>query len=74
MKQQYDTPEAFAADVAREARQGWVNGTYQVDGQAVGIKAHGKWVQRINCNCLTDGGDFATQKAMRAFIVGHIGH
>lgn len=74
MKQHYDTPEEFAADVAKASRGAWVNGTFDVNGQAVAIKAYGKWVQRINCNCLTDGGEFATQKAMREFIVSHIGH
>jgi len=74
MRSTYETPEAFAADVAKEAKAAWVNGTYDVNGQAVGIKAYGKWVQRINCNCLTDGGEFATQTAMKAFIVAHIGH
>lgn len=74
MKTEYDTPEEFARDVAKESRGAWINGTYMVNGQAVGIKAYGKWIQRINCNCLTDSGDFPTQKAMRAFIVSHIGH
>lgn len=74
MKQHYDTPEEFAADVAKHAKSAWVNGTFDVNGQAVGIKAYNKWVQRINCNCLTDGGEFSTQAAMRAFIVSHVGH
>lgn len=74
MKTTYNTPEEFAKDVAKSARGAWVNGTYIVDGQEVNIKAFDTWVQRINCNCLTDGGSFDTQKAMRQFIVDHVGH
>lgn len=73
MKTQYNTPEEFATDVVKNARGAWVNGTFDVNGQAVGIKAYGKWVQRINCNCLTDSGEFRTQKDMREFIVAHVG-
>lgn len=74
MKTHYSTPEEFARDVAKHSRGAWVNGTFDVNGQFVGIKAYGLWVQRISCNCLTDGGEFKTQAAMRAFIVSHIGH
>lgn len=74
MRTHYDTPEAFAADVAKEAKGAWVNGTYDVNGQLVGIKAYNKWVQRISCNCLNDSGEFPTQAAMKAFIVNHVGH
>ena len=73
MKTHYETPEQFAADVAKHARNAWVNGTFDVNGTAVGIKAHGTWVQRINANCLTDSGEFRTQRDMRAFIVAHVG-
>ena len=73
MKQHYDTATDFASDVAREAKGAWVNGTFDVNGTQVGIKAYGKWVQRINANCLTDGGEFKTQAAMRSFIVSHVG-
>lgn len=74
MKQNYSTPEEFAADVTKYAKNDWVNGSFDVNGTIVGIKAYGKWVQRINANCLTDGAEFKTQKAMREFIVSHIGH
>jgi hypothetical protein len=74
MKNHYDTPEEFAKDVVTAARSAWVNGTFNVNGQTVAIKAYGKWVQRINCNCLTDGGEFRTQGAMKAFIIAHVGH
>jgi hypothetical protein len=74
MLNHYDTPEAFAKDVAKHASKGWVNGTYDVNGQAVGIKAYGKWVQRMNVNCLTDGSEFKTQRDMVAWIVQLIGH
>lgn len=74
MKEHYDSPEEFAGDAVKAAKAGWVNGTYSVNGALVGIKAHGKWVQRIQANTLIDSGDFRTQSAMRDFIVAHIGH
>lgn len=73
MKQQYSTAAEFARDVARDARSAWVNGHFNVNGTVVAIKAYGKWVQRINANCLTDSGEFKTQREMIAFIVSHIG-
>ena len=74
MKLEYDNPEEFARDVAAQCKGNWINGTWNVNGQQVGIKAYGKYVQRINVNCITDGGEFKTQKAMREFIVSMIGH
>ena len=74
MKPAYATPEMFAADVAKHARGAWVNGTFTVASRPVGIKAYGTWVQRTSCDCLTDSGEFKTQRDMRAFIVSHIGH
>lgn len=74
MKETYPTPELFAADVVKAARGAWVNGTYTVASRPVGIKAYGKWVQRIQCNGMIDSGQFRTQRDMAAFIVSHIGH
>ena len=73
MKQHYDNAADFAADVAKHARGAWVNGHFDVNGSIVAIKAYGTWVQRINVNCLTDSGEFRTQRDMRAFIANHIG-
>ena len=73
MEQHYESAADFAADVVRNAKAGWVNGQFDVNGSVVGIKAHGKWVQRMNVHCLTDGGEFRTQKAMREFIIDMIG-
>lgn len=73
MKQHYDNAADFAKDVVRNARGAWINGHFDVNGQTVAIKAYGLYVQRINVNCLTDGGEFRTQKAMREFIVNMIG-
>lgn len=65
----YNTPEDFATAVVKEARKGLVNGTFEVAGSPVGIKAHGLWVQRIQASSVTDGGDFKTREAMREYIV-----
>ncbi len=73
MKEEYQSPEEFAADVARHARDAWVNGTFRVNGALVGIKAHGKWVQRIEAHGVRDSGDFPTQKAMKEFIIERTG-
>ena len=64
----YNTPEEFATAVVKEAKKGWVNGTFEVDGSPVGIKAHGLWIQRIFAFTVSDGGEFKTQKAMREYI------
>jgi len=74
MKNTYDTPEDFANAVAREGKEGWINGTYLVAGRQVGIKAFGTWVQRIHADTLWDNGEFNTQRDMKKFIVDHIGH
>ena len=73
MKTHYTTREEFARDVAKHARGQWVNGHFDVNGQIVAIKAYGKWVQRMNVNCLTDSGEFSTQRDMRQFIERLIG-
>lgn len=73
MKQQYANPEEFAKDVVKHTKDGWVNGQFTVGTTVVAIKAYGLWVQRMNVHCLTDGGEFRTQKAMREFIVEHMG-
>ena len=73
MKQHYESAADFAADVVRNAKTGWINGQFDVNGSTVGIKAYGKWIQRINVHCLTDGAEFRTQKAMRDYIVNFIG-
>lgn len=74
MQTHYDTPEQFASDVIQAAKGQWVNGTFNVNGTLVGIKAYNKWVQQIHANTLRDSGEFKTQKSMRDFIIAHIGH
>ena len=70
----YATVEEYAKDVVKQARDGWVNGTATVAGKSIGVKAHGKWIQRITVNGVPYGsGEFRTQKEMREFIVNFIG-
>ena len=66
--------ESFAKDVTKEASQNqWVNIRTEIAGKIVGIKAYGKWVQRIEVNSAPyQSGEFKTQKAMREFIVNAI--
>ena len=55
------TPETIAQAVADNAKSGrWLSCTFQVqhpDGAllSVGVKAFGRWVQRIECAGLADG-------------------
>ena len=60
----YNTPEEFAAAVVKEARKGWVNGTFEVAGSLGGIKAHGLWIQRIQTPSISGGDEFKTRKEM----------
>lgn len=42
------TRQEFIKMVARNHNTGqWLNGTYDVDGTQVGVKAYGKWLQRL---------------------------
>ena len=70
------TPEALADLVCKNAKSGkWLSATYSVKAAnrapvAVGIKAHGLWVQRIECCGLVDGvPGQKTQKALKAQLV-----
>ena len=64
-----DTAETYAADCVAMAQKGWINGTETIEGKTVGIKAHGKWIQRIEVNGMRDSGEFGTQRDMREFII-----
>lgn len=70
------TPEDLADLVCKNAKSGkWLRGTYSVKVAnrapvAVGIKAYGLWVQRIECCGLVDGvPGQKTQKALKAQLV-----
>ena len=70
------TPEALADLVCKNAKSGkWLSATYSVKVAnrapvAVGIKAYGLWVQRIECCGLVDGvSGQKTQKALKAQLV-----
>jgi hypothetical protein len=48
----------------------WLNGTFTVNGADVGIKAYGKWVQRLTVNGVTDGiSEQKTNKALASALV-----
>lgn len=60
----------FAAMVVKNCTGPWTNGTFDVEGIGpVGIKASGKWIQRMEWCGVRDGGEFRTQKAMRQWII-----
>ena len=70
------TPEALADLVCKNAKSGkWLSATYSVEVAnrapvAVGIKAYGLWVQRIECCGLIDGvSEQKTQKALKAQLI-----
>lgn len=73
MENNYLSASNFANDVVKHAKCAWVNGTFDVNGVTVAIKAYGKWVQVIRVHGIADGGHFKTQKAMIAFIIETIG-
>ncbi len=73
MNDTYIDAESFARDVVAHARGAWVNGTYNVAGEMIGIKAFGHYIQVMCCAGIKEtGGDFRSQKAMRAFIVAFV--
>lgn len=64
------TPEQFVARVAANVKQKtWLNETVQVNGEPVGIKAYGLWVQRLTYKGLSDGAEFHTQKALKQWLL-----
>ena len=70
------TPETLADLVCKNAKSGkWLSATYSVTvaGRApvaVGIKAYGLWVQRLECCGLVEGvSGQKTQKALKAQLV-----
>ena len=70
------TPETLADLVCKNAKSGkWLSATYLVtvagrSPVAVGIKAHGLWVQRLECCGLVEGvSGQKTQKALKAQLV-----
>jgi len=76
------TVEQIAQAVADNAKTNkWLSCTYQVAHPqavggtiAVGVKAFGKWVQRIQCAGLVDGiPEQKTLKALKAQVIEHIG-
>lgn len=69
MKTDYKTAADFAKDVVMHSKNAWVSGFFCVGGQTVGIKAFGKWVQVLQVNQTRDGQQFATQRAMKDYIV-----
>ena len=77
----YTVEEIAAAIVANsKAGNGWLSCRFPVelpDGtrQSVGIKAFGKWVQRIECCGFVDGlPEQRTQRDLRAKVVEKITH
>ena len=65
----------IADAVAANAKTGkWLNCTFTLDdGNKVGIKAYGKWVQRIECCGLVDGVcEQKTLKALKAEVISTI--
>jgi len=70
--------EQIADAVVANAKTGkWLNCTFELEGPGyfghpvrVGIKAYGKWVQRIECCGLVDGVlEQKTLKALKAEVV-----
>lgn len=62
------TPETIAKAVADNVKTGrWLSGTFTIESEgqpvAVGVKAFGRWVQRIECRGMVDG--VPEQKTLR---------
>lgn len=75
------TVEQIAQAVADNAKSGkWLSCTYQIahpqavgGAVTVGVKAFGKWVQRVECVGLVDGlPEQKTLKALKAQVIGLI--
>jgi hypothetical protein len=45
----------------------WINGTYEVEGRSVGVKAFGKWVQRMQ---FADHPDYFTSSSEVKTVAG----
>mgnify|MGYP000887023493 CR=1 FL=1 len=42
----------FIQMIAKNHNSGkWINGTFDVEGMHIGVKAYGKWIQRMEGNC-----------------------
>lgn len=62
----------FAADAVKGSRDGWYMAVEDVEGVGqVGIKAHGKWIQRMEYCGITNSSPHGikTQRAMRQWII-----
>lgn len=53
--------DEFKALIVNNGKK-WLTDVVTVDGQQVGIKAYGLWVQRITCNGLTSSSSMHTTK------------
>ena len=69
------TVDQLADAIIANAKTGkWLSATFDVDGMpAVGVKAFGRWVQRIECCGITTGvAEQRTNKALRAAVLDEL--
>ena len=70
------TLEQLADAIVANAKTGkWLSATVAVDGMpaGVGVKAYGRWVQRIECCGITTGvTEQKTNKALRAAVLDEL--
>lgn len=73
MKDNYDNVQEFAADAVNASRGIWLNGTFTVNGHAVGIKMFDGYVQRLRVGFYpyVSAQQLKTLRDRRAFIVSH---
>jgi pantothenate kinase-related protein Tda10 len=55
-------------DLRKQNKNKWVAGVFTVEGQAVGYKAYGTWVQRIERNGIRDGNSQCSVKDFNKFL------
>lgn len=70
------TLDQLADTVVANVKTGkWLSATFDVDGMpaGVGVKAYGRWVQRIECCGITTGvAEQKTNKALRAAVLDEL--
>jgi hypothetical protein len=69
------TLDQLADTIVANVKTGkWLSATFDVDGMpGVGVKAYGRWVQRIECCGVTTGvAAQKTNKALRAAVLDEL--
>ena len=64
------TKQEFIDTIVNNHRTGhWLNATFDVEGRKIGVKAYGKWIQRLEHNGRSDGTvEARTVKAFRSDV------